>query len=219
MQTPLKLFITGTDTGVGKTHISIGLLNHFNQHGLSTLGIKPIATACTALRNADAFALQRVSSIKLNYQQINPIAFAPAIAPHIAAAQVNYPLSVRTLLNKCHLALTYPADVCVVEGVGGWRVPLNEYETMADFVKQSSLKVVLVVGMRLGCLNHAILTYEAMQHDQVSILGWIANCIDPHMLALNENIATLQKWFPMPCWAIINYAENLRFFSDRYIAC
>ena len=209
----MKLFITGTDTDIGKTYISVGLLKYFNRQGLSTLGIKPLATGAKfyhqQLMNDDAIALQHASTIKLNYETINPIAFEPAIAPHIAAKHAEYSLGVNLLLEKCRMAFECSAEVCIVEGVGGWRAPLNDKETMADFVKQSQLHVLLVVGIRLGCLNHAILTYEAIKRDGVTMLGWIANCIDPNMLAIQENIDTLKKWLPIPCWAVVNYTAEL----------
>ncbi|SRR5579883_73169 len=207
----MKLFIAGTDTEIGKTYISTGILQAFNQRGLSTLGCKPIATGCVwqqnQLRNEDAVALQRAASIKLPYHRINPFAFEPPIAPHIAANQNQQLLSVQTLNEKMDYALNYPADVCLIEGVGGWYVPLNERETMADFVIAQQLKVILVIGIRLGCINHSLLTFRAMQHDGVEVIGWVANCIHPDMDYCYENISTLQNWLPIPCLGKVGYKQ------------
>lgn len=205
-----KLFITGTDTEVGKTYISVGILTAYNQIGHSTIGLKPVASGCHLLNNHlysdDALALQSAASIKLEYEAINPYSFAPAIAPHIAAQQVNIHLTVTQLNKRMKTVLSHPADVCVVEGFGGWLAPLNNHESMADFVKSHALEVILVVGMRLGCLNHALLTMRAMQSDKIKIIGWIANCIDPEMAYLEENIATLKQQLTIPNVAIIKYA-------------
>lgn len=209
----IKLFITGTDTDVGKTYITTGILNVFNQQKCSTLGIKPVASGCTlingVLQNADALALQNVSSIKLPYHQINPIALEPAIAPHIAAAQKNHKITLHELKEKTQYALQYPADICLVEGAGGWYTPLNDEETMADYVKAIELKVILVVGIRLGCINHAILTYKAIKQHKISVAGWIANCIDPTMQAYNENIACIKKFLPTPYLGRVDYGETV----------
>ncbi len=208
----MKLFIAGTDTDIGKTYISVGLLKAFNDQGLATIGIKPVASGCEynngKLYNADAILLQEVSSIQLPYEIINPITFEPAIAPHIAADYAEYQLNVDDIITKTNTALTCDADVHILEGIGGWLVPLNNQETMADFVVAMNLPVILVVGMRLGCLNHAILTYNAIQQNKVNLLGWIANCLDPEMSALAENIVTLREWFDVPCLGVVEYQQK-----------
>jgi dethiobiotin synthetase len=208
----IKLFITGTDTNVGKTYISIGILKAANQINLSTLGMKPVASGCfhkqNELYNQDAVALRESSSVTLDYQKINPFAFEPYIAPHIAANQVSCELTVEKLMQTSLYARQYPVDVCLMEGVGGWNVPLNNEETMSDFVKNIDFKVILVVGIRLGCLNHAILTYEAIKRDNVAVLGWIGNCLDSQMTAQKENIATLRHWLRDPCLGVVNYRET-----------
>ncbi len=197
-----KFFITGTDTGVGKTYMAAKLLADFNKQGLSTVACKPIASDSemtkNGLRNSDALILQKAASIKLPYTEVNPITFAPPIAPHIAAAQVNQKLTVKKLITACQPALNYKSDVLIIEGVGGWYVPLNDKETMADFVKALDLSVILIVSIRLGCLNHALLTHHAITTSGVKYAGWIANCIEPDMLALEENIETLSNWFGQP---------------------
>lgn len=199
----MNIFITGTDTGVGKTYISTRLLKHYNEQGLKTIGLKPVASGCELLNgklyNDDALALQQAASIKLDYDWVNPFAFEPPIAPHIAAMQENKSITIASLSEKLAPALNTPADVRIIEGAGGWLLPLNERETMADFVAQENFAVILVVGMRLGCLNHALLTAHAMQAANINCLGWIANCIDPNMPYLQENIATLKQRLAIPC--------------------
>lgn len=207
-----KIFITGTDTDAGKTYISTGILHAFNKHNYSTLGVKPIASGCTlqngVLYNADALTLQQASSIKLPYHKINPYAFEPAIAPHIAAQQIHCRLSVDEIIKRTEEALHYPSDLCLVEGAGGWYVPLNEEETMAGYVKAASLKVILVVGIRLGCINHAILTHKAIENDNIPIAGWIANCVTPQRVEHDEIILTLKKWLTSHCLGVVGFNDN-----------
>ncbi|MDO8953855.1 MAG: dethiobiotin synthase [Gammaproteobacteria bacterium] len=203
-----KIFIAGSDTGIGKTYISCQLLRFWNQQGLSTIGIKPLATGCDPY-NEDALMLQAAASISLPYEIINPTALVPPIAPHIAAAEAGIILSARSLAKDCEPAFSVSADIQIVEGVGGWLVPLNNQETMADFVMTINAKVILVVGITLGCINHALLSYRAMQESTCEILGWIANCIDPEMLKAQENIEALKSLLPIPCLAIVGFNETL----------
>jgi dethiobiotin synthetase len=193
-----RFFIAGTDTGVGKTYIASKLLESFNQQGLSTAACKPVASGSEmtkqGLRNEDALHLMEAASIKLPYHEVNPIALQPPIAPHIAAQQSKQKITVEKLINMCQPVLNCKADVLIFEGVGGWYVPLNNTETMADFVRALDLSVILVVAIRLGCLNHALLTYNAIRACGVEFHGWIANRIDPDMLAADENVKTLSDW-------------------------
>ena len=209
----VKLFITGTDTDVGKTYITLGILNAFKKQKYSTLGIKPVASGCVKnnghLQNADALALQQNSSILLHYHQINPFAFEPPISPNIAAAEAKRDITVHELKQKTQYALQHPADICLVEGVGGWYVPLNRTETMADYVKTIGLNTILVVGVRLGCINHTLLTVQAILRDNVALVGWIANCIDPQMSHRQENIDTLKECLPIPCLGVVNYMQKV----------
>lgn len=212
----MKLFITGTDTNVGKTYVSVGILKAFNQEKKRTLGGKPIASGCFQkngkLYNHDALLLKETASIKLPYKKINPFAFQPAIAPHIAAELEMQPLSVKKLNQKMRGLFVSAADIYLIEGIGGWYVPLNKHETMADFVIGNKFNVILVVGITLGCLNHAILTHRAIQEDGACLLGWIANCIDPEMCFSRENIAALRGLLPSPCLGVVDYrgkAEHL----------
>lgn len=197
----MKIFITGTDTGVGKTYVSTRMLKEAQQAGMRTLGIKPVASGCEIIhgqyRNADALALQEASSIKLPYEKINPYAFLSPIAPHLAAKEENKSLSVKFIANSISDALNEPSDLCIIEGSGGWYVPLNETETMADLVKAMQIPVILVVGIRLGCINHSLLTQQALLQENIPVLGWIANCVESISYAY-EIIETLKNDLSFP---------------------
>lgn len=199
-------FITGTDTNVGKTLVAIGLLAAARARGLTTVGLKPVAAGCentdVGLRNADALLLQSVTSLPLMYEQINPIALEAAIAPHIAAQQEKRTLSADRLAGFCRSSLNQ-AEFTVVEGAGGWRVPLNPRETMADLVRILRLPIILVVGVRLGCINHALLTVDAIRYDGLQLAGWVANILDDTMPALAENIESLKQRIPAPCLGVV----------------
>jgi dethiobiotin synthetase len=206
---PRKIFITGTDTNVGKTYIAAGFIRKLNQHNIPTLGIKPVASGCelteNGLRNADALLLQSAGYKELDYIAVNPIALQPAIAPHIAAEQAGIELSVNKLLEVCQPTFMQAAEIIIIEGAGGWLVPLNTKETLADFVTALDLEVIFVVGMRLGCINHALLMWQVLQKNQVKVLGWIANFIDPEMHAARENLATLKTFISAPCLGEIHF--------------
>lgn len=202
-----KFFIAGTDTDVGKTVVAAGLLAAANQQGLSTVAIKPIAAGCEqtpdGLRNDDALLLQQTMSLSLPYEQVNPVALAPAIAPHIAADQEGRRLRVAQLAGYCRGVFMQRSDLLLVEGAGGWRVPLNAVETLAGLAKELNLPVILVVGMKLGCINHALLTVEAIQRDGVALAGWVANSVNGEMPCYQENLATLNEQIPAPCLGCI----------------
>lgn len=201
-------FITGTDTNVGKTLVAASLLVAAKNKGLTTAALKPVAAGCEktpeGLRNSDALILQSVITQKLSYEQINPIALESAIAPHLAAQQEKRSMSADRLAGFCRGVLN-SADVTVVEGAGGWRVPINPRETMADLAKNLQLPVILIVGMRLGCLNHALLTCEAIARDGLPLVGWVANAIDAQMPMLQENIDSLSARLSAPCLAVIPF--------------
>ena len=202
-----KFFITGTDTGIGKTYVSVALLRKFNNEGFSTFGMKPIASGCQQINhklcNEDALAFQKASSIKKAYEYVNPFAFEPPIAPHIAAQLKNQYFSKYEVVEIINQTFKVPADIFIVEGVGGWFVPLNENELMSDVVKLLNIPVVLVVGIRLGCLNHALLTVAAIEQAKIPLAGWVANCLQPDMPVLVENIKTLKDRINAPCWAVL----------------
>lgn len=196
---PQGYFITGTDTGVGKTLVSQILIRRLRQDYASVQGFKPVASGCSmtpaGLRNADALALQQASSMVLPYDTVNPYAFAPAIAPHLAAADANTGID---LASICACIESVTADRIVVEGVGGWLVPLNACDSMADLAQRLDLPVVLVVGMRLGCLNHALLTAAAIEQSGLPLVGWVANQIDPDYARCEDNITTLNTRLGVP---------------------
>jgi dethiobiotin synthetase len=204
-------FITGTDTGVGKTSVAVGLLAALARRGDRVIGMKPVASGCQAtkagLRNDDALALLRASSIQAAYAEVNPYAFLPAVAPHLAAEAAGIEVS----LEKIYAAFTRLcalADIVVVEGIGGWRVPLSRDLTTVDLAVSLNLPVIMVVGMRLGCLNHALLTAESIRHSGLKFTGWVANRIDPAMELLQENIAALQERIPAPLLGVIPFNKT-----------
>jgi dethiobiotin synthetase len=196
-------FIAGTDTDVGKTTVASGLLYAARLSGLSTVAGKPVASGCVVapdgLRNADALALMAQCSTALRYDEVNPFAFEPAIAPHLAAREAGVALTVQALLGPMRLLLAGNADFTLIEGAGGWRVPLADQENMSDLALGLQLPVILVVGVRLGCINHALLTAEAIAGDGLQLAGWVANIVDPKTSRLEENLATLAERLPAPC--------------------
>jgi len=196
-------FVTGTDTDVGKTTIAAGLLRAARLAGLSTAAVKPVASGCEAgadgLRNSDALALLAECSLPLSYAEVNPFAFAPAIAPHLAAREAGVQLKVAVLADAVQAVLVQQADFTLVEGAGGWRVPLGEQATLADLPVALDLPVILVVGVRLGCINHALLTAEAIARDGLRLAGWVANVLDPQTSRLDDNLRTLTELLAAPC--------------------
>ncbi len=205
-------FITGTDTDAGKTSVAAGLLCAAKQQGCSTLAMKPVASGCDmsaeGLRNSDALALIAQSTVPLPYTQINPYAFAPAIAPHIAAQEAGVELSVAGLYRAAQVILQEQADFILIEGAGGWRVPISATEFLSDFAIALQLPVILVVGVKLGCINHALLTAQAIINDGLELAGWVANVVDPSCARLAENLATLQQLMPAPCLAEVPHLTS-----------
>jgi len=191
------IFITGTDTGVGKTVVAAGLVRLAASLGRRVVGLKPVASGAErtvdGLRNEDALALAAASSVPLPYALTNPFCFEPAIAPHIAAAEAGVPIAVADLVGW-YAQATAGADLAIVEGAGGWRVPLHPEGFLSDMPEQLGLDVLLVVGLRLGCLNHARLTLEAIAHSgRCRCIGWIGNRVDPAFARLDENLETLTR--------------------------
>lgn len=196
-------FVAGTDTDVGKTTIAAGLLHAAMQSGLSTLAAKPVASGCMVtprgLHNSDALALIDESSVKLPYEAVNPFAFEPAIAPHVAAHEAGVVLSVPVLRDAMQQVLAQHADFTLIEGAGGWRVPLSDHANLSDLAIALKLPVILVVGVRLGCINHALLSAEAIARDGLQLAGWVANIVDPRTSRLEENLSSLAERLPAPC--------------------
>ncbi|WP_338073143.1 dethiobiotin synthase [Halochromatium salexigens] len=205
------LFVTGTDTEIGKTEVTLGLMSALQQRGLRVLGMKPVAAGCAmtadGLRNEDARRIQAQGSRPVAYAQINPCAFAPPIAPHIAAAQAGVEIALAPI-QAAYQGLAAQADWVIVEGVGGWRVPLGPELTLADLPRALELPVLLVVGLRLGCLNHALLSAEAIHTSGLPLAGWIANGVDPAMAAAEDNLATLHARLPAPCMGVVPYLKR-----------
>jgi dethiobiotin synthetase len=195
------LFVTGTDTGVGKTVVACALLRVLAGEGLRAVGFKPVAAGAVAtddgLRNEDALCLAEASNVERPYEEINPVVLESAIAPHIAAAAAGISIDVSGLAEARH-RLAGHADVVITEGAGGWLVPTGPDATLADLAAAIGDPVVMVVGMRLGCLNHALLTAAAIRAHGLRLSGWIDNRIDRTMPALEENLATLDERLEAP---------------------
>ncbi len=205
-------FITGTDTDAGKTFAMCCLLQAANKQGLSTAAVKPVAAGglitSEGFKNEDALLLQNICSLPLDYEEINPLCLKQAIAPHIAAAQEQLTVKADELAEYCKKIINKKADLTLIEGAGGWLVPLNQQEYIGDIVKALNVPVILVVGMKLGCLNHALLTVKAIQEDGLRLHGWIANQLDPDMPVFEENLNTLQAKIEAPLLATIPWAYD-----------
>jgi len=201
-----RWFITGTDTEVGKTVVASALIRHLVAAGYLVAGMKPVASGCemtaAGLRNQDALSLIAASNVNLAYEMVNPFAFEPAIAPHIAAQRAGRPIDLDMISV---LAGAIEADCLVIEGVGGWMVPLGNDRLLADLARATSDEIIIVVGMRLGCINHALLTAAQVKRDGLPLKGWIANHVDPDMQAQAENLATLEALMPCPLLGVVHW--------------
>ena len=218
MSEPRSLFVTGTDTGVGKTLVSAALLHTLAQRHARVVGMKPVAAGLVQQAGAwvseDVLMLRAASTVQVPPELDNPVALPEPLSPHLAAAHAGRHVSVAQLLRAQRELLTR-ADVVLVEGAGGWRVPLNELETLADLARAMAAPVVLVVGLRLGCLNHALLTAEGIRADGLTLAGWVANSVDPDMACRDENIDTLRQRLHAPLlgvvpWLPVPDARNIR---------
>jgi len=204
------IFITGTDTDVGKTTVALGLIAALKAKGLRVGVMKPVSAGCEhtddGLRNEDAVLLMQQSSVDFPYEMVNPYAFEPAVAPHIAAAEAGVNIDIEVIQN-CYREIAEKVDVVIVEGAGGWLVPINKNETMADVVKELSLDVVTVVGIRLGCLNHALLTSQSIDASGLNHKGWIANNLSPNINRGKENIDALRSRLSASCVGEVSFDE------------
>ena len=202
------IFITGTDTGIGKTTVALGLMAALKEKGFTVAAMKPVSAGCVntedGLRNEDAVRLMQQSSIDVPYEVVNPYAFEPPVAPHIAAEETGVSIDIG-LIKKRYEEIAQRADVIVVEGAGGWLVPINENETMADVARTLSLDVLTVVGIRLGCLNHALLTVNSIETNRCHHLGWVANLFTEDMQYSAENIQSLCERIKAPMLDKIEY--------------
>lgn len=205
----LGYYVTGTDTGIGKSVASAALLHALRSRGLRAVGMKPVASGCDATpggwRNDDARLLQAASEPRPAYADVNPYALPSPLAPELAAADAGVTLALPVIL-AAHARLAAQADMVVVEGVGGWAAPLSATLDQADLVHALDLPVLLVVGLRLGCINHARLSARAIAADGARLVGWIGNAIDPVMDRRDDVLALLQARLPVPCWGRLPYA-------------
>lgn len=204
-------FITGTDTNVGKTTVALGLMTALQQQGLTVAAFKPVSAGCTrtadGLRNDDAVRLMQQASVDIPYDTVNPYAFEPPIAPHIAASKTNTRIDLG-VVKKAYLEIAETVDIVIVEGAGGWLVPVNEQETMADLAATLGLPVINVVGIRLGCLNHALLTTQAIKSCSLPIAGWVANHLSHETPHNRENIQALTARISAPCLGVIPFQPD-----------
>lgn len=202
-----QFFITGTDTDCGKTFVTCELLKQLKQQGQTAFALKPVASGC--LERDGLLVSEDVLRIE-PYQHNNEYAicrwaFKPPVSPHIAAAQAGMTITAEAVADFCNPARFQPCDTLLIEGAGGLMVPLNPEQTWLDFLKLSRIPVIVVVGLRLGCLNHALLTARVLQHYEIPCQGWIANCLSKDMLFSDENIALLQQQMGMPHLATVAY--------------
>ena len=205
-------FITGTDTDIGKTTAALALMQNLKLNGHTVTAFKPVAAGCdktpTGLRNDDALKLQAMSSVNVDYALLNPYAYEAPIAPHIAAENTQQPININ-YIKQCYEKIQPLADCTIVEGAGGWLVPINRQQTMADVAKTLDIPVLLVVGMKLGCINHTLLTFESITQHGCQIVGWIANTLDPNMDSFDDNLAFLKHKLPAPLLATIPHLETI----------
>jgi len=189
-------FITGTDTGIGKTYVACQLIRQYIAQGYKVVGMKPVAAGCDLVAgewvNDDVFKLEAASNVKAPRALINPYSFKEPIAPHIAAEMVGQSIEI-PVIKQAFDALCELADIVIVEGAGGYLVPLNDTESMADLASALNIPIILIVGIKLGCINHTLLTIEAINARKSHLAGWIANPIDSEMQCYNENVATMVK--------------------------
>jgi dethiobiotin synthetase len=204
-----RWFITGTDTESGKTFVTCALARYLVRQGYRVAALKPVASGCVStprgLRNEDALALMNAVNVALPYEQVNPVALEPAIAPHIAARQAGREIDF-DLIEAA--AAGVDADYLLVEGAGGWCVPMGKGRLLADLAARIADEVILVVGMQLGCINHALLTAGQIGRDGMRLLGWVANCRDPAMASYAENLATLESMMAAPLLATLDWAPG-----------
>jgi dethiobiotin synthetase len=202
------VFVAGTDTGIGKTHGAQALVHAFRQAGERVVGMKPVASGSgrtrEGLRNQDALDLQAASHPRPPYPLVNPVALEEAVSPHLAAAREGVAVGWEPL-DTAFEALKRDYDRVVVEGVGGWMVPLSESLSAEQIPQRWALPVVLVVGVRLGCISHARLTARAIEADGCRLAGWIANLVEPDMLLRDENVETLRRLLPAPCLGVLPF--------------
>ncbi len=205
-----RIFITGTDTDAGKTLVTCSLIKALQNAGQSVMALKPVAAGSVLeeqqLKNADALHMQQLITPTVDYSSINPIALKAAIAPHIAAEEEGVALSVDSLAKTCTLS-SFKQDFLLIEGAGGWLVPLNQTQTYADYAESQNLQVILVVGMKLGCLNHALLTVESIKARGLTLVGWVACSVVDEMQRYQQNLDYLKQAIDAPCLGVIPHIK------------
>ncbi|MDT0602039.1 dethiobiotin synthase [Thalassotalea castellviae] len=219
----IKLFITATDTDAGKTYVAQSLITALVVQQLTVAVYKPISAGCDKVEmqqgfqlvNEDALLLANASNCQQSLANVNPIAFEEPIAPHIAAQKHNKVIDLAFLDEHYQSITNNHCDVVITEGAGGWRLPLGNGQFLSQFVQSSKQDVILVVNMKLGCLNHAILTYQAIVSDGLTCVGWVANCLD-NMPYLEENIAELSQFFPMPLLAQLDKQTDIQKAAAKF---
>ncbi|BFM49327.1 dethiobiotin synthase [Marinomonas sp. THO17] len=215
-----RFFVTGTDTDAGKTYFTVGLLLAAKRAGLKAMGLKPVAAGAEmiegAWRNQDAHQIMQANSVQLAYEQVNPVLLEAAIAPHIAAQQEQRLVTAARLEGFIKGALLLPHELALVEGAGGWRVPLNDREMLSDVARSLGYPVVLVVNMKLGCINHAVLTAESIIRDGLNLAGWVANSADSQMPCYEENLQTLKSILPAPLMGELSYAQSVEVVEQEF---
>ena len=214
-----SLFVTGTDTDVGKTRISVALIELLQKQGKRVAAMKPVASGCDltsdGLRNDDALQLSQQANVELPYERLNPYAFAPAIAPHIAAEQVDIAIDLAVIKHHFDL-IQQQSDVVVVEGAGGWLVPLNQTETIADLAIELNLPVILVVDIRLGCINHALLTIKAIESTGLTLQGWVANNFGKNAQSI-DIVEALTQRIVAPCLGCVPVLASTESAADYLV--
>jgi len=204
-------FITGTDTNIGKTEFAVALMRAIQERGHIVNAMKPISAGCTpskeGLLNDDVIRLQSQSSTEMETSIINPYAFEPAIAPHIAAQEVGIEVKISHIKSNFDRIVSN-SDYVVVEGVGGWCVPINKFQTTVDILHQLHLPIIMVVGIKLGCINHAMITYQAIKAARLKCIAWVANIIDPNMQRAKQNYHAIHERLDCPCIATIPYMST-----------
>lgn len=206
-----SFFITGTDTDVGKTYLAAGLIKAYRQRGFQVSGFKPVASGGEWINghlvNQDALSLMAEASVSLSYEEVNPYCFEPAIAPHIAAQQANVKIELALIKSSYERQLSQ-SEIVIIEGAGGWKVPLGENLGFDDVAHSLGAPVILVVGVKLGCINHALLSEEAILHKGCRLAGWVGNNMDPDFNEFDENIESLKERMGSPCLGLLKYQEG-----------
>ncbi|BAC24602.1 bioD [Wigglesworthia glossinidia endosymbiont of Glossina brevipalpis] len=215
-----RYFITGTDTNIGKTISVCALLQYLNKLGNKSVGCKLISSGCKKIKNKifneDVVNIMKYNNIKFKYKDINPFAFLEKTAPHIASKRKNIFINHILLSNKLNKFLNYDIDYLIIEGFGGWKVPINSNSMYSEWVSNEKLPIILVVGIKLGCINHALLTIESIKNSNAIILGWIANHLEKDLINKNDYFKYLKKVIKYPLIGKIPFIKNKKNFSNLH---